>query len=203
MCQAGSAGALAFFYFDHRDAAKLDSRSLLSSLLIQLSNQSNRFCEVLSTLYKAHDHGSRQAGEDELMQCLQDIITLPGQLPIYIILDALDECSNSRGLVSPRADVLEIIKKLINLQTSARFCIFSRLEVDIRRVLEPLSNHTISLDKHDGQNESIAEYIKSVVHSDSMMREWPEEDKRLVIGTLTRRCGGMYAVNFITHCSIF
>src|SRR6266852_6175154 len=195
MCQAGSA-ALAFFYFDHRDAAKLDSRSLLSSLLIQLGNQSDRFCDVLSTLYTAHDRGSRQAGEDELMQCLQDMISLPGQSPIYIILDALDECSDSPGLVSPRADVLEIIKKLINMQTSVHFCIFSRPEVDIRRVLEPLSNHTISLDKHDGQNECIAEYIKSVVHSDSRMREWPEEYKGLVIGTLTRRCGGMYAVKF-------
>jgi hypothetical protein len=150
MCQAGLA-ALTFFYFDHRDAAKLDSRRLLSSLLIQLGNQSDRFREVLSTLYTAHDRGSRQAGEDELMQCLQDMIALPGQLPIYIILDALDECSDSLGLVSPRADVLDIVKKLIKLQTSARFCIFSRPEVDIRRVLGPLSNHTISLDKHDGQ----------------------------------------------------
>ena len=194
MCQAGSA-ILAFFYFDYRDAAKLDSRSLLSSLLIQLGNQSDRFSEVLFTLYKAHDRGSRQAGEDELIKCLQDMISLPGQLPIYIILDALDECSDSPGLVSPRADVLEIIKNLIRLQTSAHFCIFSRPEVDIRRVLEPLSNHTISLDKHDGQTEFIAEYIKSVIHSDSRMREWPEEDKELVIGTLTRRCGGMYAVN--------
>ena len=174
---------------------------MLSSLLIQLSNQSDRYCELLSTLYTAHDRGSRQAGEDELMQCLQDMITLPGQLPIYIILDGLDECSDSPGLVSPRADVLEIVKKLINLRTSARFCIFSRPEVDIRRVLEPLSNHNISLDQHDGQNECISEYIRSVVHSDSMMGEWPEEDKGLVIGTLTRRCGGMYAVKFMTHCS--
>jgi len=139
MCQAGSA-ALAFFYFDHRDAAKLDSRGLLSSLLVQLGNQSDRFSEILSTLY---DRGSQQAGEDELMKCLQDMIKLPGQLPIYIILDALDECSDSSGLASPRADVLEVIKKLLDLQTSARFCIFSRPEVDIRRVLEPLSDHTI------------------------------------------------------------
>ena len=172
---------------------------MLSSLLVQLGNQSDRFSEVLSTLY---DRGSRQAGEDELMKCLQDMIKLPGQLPVYIILDALDECSDSHGLASPRADILEIIKKLIDLQTSAHFCIFSRPEVDIRRVLEPLSNHTISLDKHDGQNECIAEYIKSVVQSDPRMWQWPEEDIELVIGTLTRRCGGMYAY-FITRCSIF
>jgi hypothetical protein len=192
MCQGGSA-KLAFFYFDHRDATKLDARSLLSSLLAQLCNQSDRFYEFLSTLYVAHDRGSRQPGEEELMQCLRDMISLE-KSPVYIIVDGLDECPEPSGLASPRAEVLKIIRELIDMYPRVHLCITSRPEIDIRRVLEPLTSHTLSLDNHDGQHKDIAEYVKFFVHSDSKMREWPEEDKKLVIDAVTRDCSGMYVV---------
>jgi hypothetical protein len=193
---------LAFFYFDHRDAAKLDSRSFLSSLLVQLSNQSDDFFGLLSTLYVAHDRGSRQPGEDELMQCLQGMIS-QGKSPVYIIVDGLDECPDSSDLASPRAEVLEIIQGLVGISPRVYLCITSRPEMDIRHFFDPLTSYTVSLDKQDGQREDIAEYIKFVVGSDSRMREWPEEDKKLVIDTLTQDCGGMYVVVFMMFRCIF
>ena len=190
------AANLAFFYFDYQDAAKQDVRNFLSSLLVQLSNQSDRFRDVLPTLFISHDRGSRQPGEDELLQCLRDMIS-QGESPVYIILDALDECPESHDsseLASPRAEVLEIIQGLIGISPRLYLCIASRPEMDIRRVLEPLTSHTVSLDKQDGQRQDIAESINFVVHSDSRMREWPEEDKNLVIDTLTQDSRGMYVV---------
>ena len=141
----------------------------------------------------ALDRGSRQPAEDELMQCLRDMIG-QGKLPVYVIVDGVDECPDSSDLASPRAEVLEIIQGLVGLSPRVYLCISSRPEMDIRRVLEPLTSHTVSLDKQGGQHEDIAEYIKFVVHSDSRMREWPEGDKQLAIDTLTQDCGGMYAV---------
>jgi hypothetical protein len=189
MCQTGLAN-LAFFYFDHQDAAKQDARSLLSSLLVQLSNQSDRFFEILSAFYMAHARGSRQPGEDELMQCLRDMIS-QGISPVFIIVDALDECPDSSGLASPRAEVLEIIRRLDGMSPRVYLCITSRLEMDIQRVLKPLTSYIVSLDDHDGQHEDVAEYVKYAVYSDPTMQEWPEEAKNLVIGTLTQDCGGM------------
>jgi hypothetical protein len=194
MCQTELAN-LAFFYFDHRDAAKQDARGLLSSLLIQLCNQSVRFREVLSTFYMAHDRGSRQPSEEELMQCLRDMIN-QGKSPVYIVIDALDECPDSSGLASPRAEVLEVIRRLNNISPRVYLCITSRLEMDIRRVIEPLTSHTVSFDNHGGHHKDIAEYVKFVIDSDSTMREWPEEDKKLVMDTLTQDCGGMYVIIF-------
>jgi len=46
MCQTGLS-TLAIFYFDFRDAAKQDARSLLSSLLVQLCDQSDNSSQVL------------------------------------------------------------------------------------------------------------------------------------------------------------
>jgi len=45
---------MAYFYFDFRDAKKQHWNDLLSSLLIQLSYQSDPCCDILSRLYKAH-----------------------------------------------------------------------------------------------------------------------------------------------------
>jgi hypothetical protein len=191
VCQTGLA-TLAFFYFDFRDAAKQDVRSLLSSLLVQLSNRSDNFCTILLELYSAHDHGSQQPSEDALRGCLKDMLTLPGQGEIYIVVDALDECPNSSGYPTPREQVLMIIHELVDLRLPhVHFCIMSRPEVDIRDALGALAVHNVSLHEQAGQNQDISDYIKSVVYSDPKMRRWRDEDKELVIKTLTKKAGGM------------
>ena len=191
LCQTGLA-SLAFFYFDFRDTAKQDVRSLLSSLLVQLSNRSDNFCSILSTLYSTHDRGSQQPSEDALLECLKDMLTLPGQGEIYLVLDALDECPNFSGYPAPREQVLMIMEELIELHLlHVHFCIVSRPEVDIRDALESLAAHSVSLHEQAGQNQDISDYIKSVVYSDRKMRRWREEDKQLVIKTLTEKAGGM------------
>ena len=191
MCQTGLA-TLVIFYFDFRDAAKQDARSLMSSLLVQLSNQSNSFSATLSEFFSTHDQGSRQPSEDALTECLKDMLQIPGQGAIYIIVDALDECPNSYGYPTPREQVLVIIQDLINLHLPhVHFCLTSRPEVDIREVLKPLTMYNVSLHEERGQNQDIIDYIKTVVSSDPKMRRWQEEDRQLVIRTLTEKAGGM------------
>ena len=137
MCQTGLA-SLAIFYFDFRDATKQDARSLLSSLLVQLSHQSHEFSKILSSLHSTHSNGSRQPSVHALMECLKKMLQLPGRGALYLVVDALDECSNSSGYPAPREQVLEIVRELVELcLPDAHFCITSRPEVDIRDVLEP------------------------------------------------------------------
>jgi hypothetical protein len=191
MHEAGLA-TVSYFYFDFRDSAKRDARSLLSSLLLQLSAQSDPFCDVLSTIYSKHDHGSRQPSRDALIQCLKKMLELPGQGPLYIIIDALDESPNSSGLTSPREQVLKILQELVNSHPpDLHLCVTSRPETDIRDVLGPLAVQRMSLHEQIGQNQDIADYINSVVHSHKTMHRWRPEDKKLVIDTLIRRAGGM------------
>jgi hypothetical protein len=183
---------LAFFYFDFRDAAKQDVRSLLSSLLVQLSNRSDNFCTIVSEFYSAHDRGSEQPSEEALIKCLKDILTLLGQGEIYIVVDALDECPNFSGYPTPREQVLKILQELVDLRLPhVHFCIMSRTEVDIRDALEPLAVHNVSLHEQAGQNQDILDYIKFVIFSDPKMRRWRDEDKQLVFKTLTEKAGGM------------
>ena len=191
--EAGLA-SMAYFYFDFRDISKQTHRDLLHSLLIQLSARSDLFCKILSRLYKAHDDGARQPSDSALMQCLKDMLTLPDQRPIYIIMDAVDECPDSSGIPSARKLVLDLVKELVDLRLpNLRICVTSRLEIDIEDTLEPLRSHVVSLHDESGQKKDIAHYIRSVVYSDSgkVMRRWKNEDKDLVIKTLSKRADGM------------
>ncbi|KAH9170743.1 hypothetical protein EDB89DRAFT_2097733, partial [Lactarius sanguifluus] len=205
MSDAGSA-FLAYFYFDFKDTTKQDSRSLLSSLLVQLSDQSDIFCDALSSLYSTHKRGSQQPTVDSLAQCLRDMLTMVGRVPIYLIMDALDESPNNSGIPTSRENVLELVKELAELSyPNLRLCITSRPEYDIRTTLEPLATHQVSLHDENGQKQDIDNYVTFVVHSDRRMKRWREDDKDAVIENLTEKADGMFRWVFcqlevLRHC---
>jgi hypothetical protein len=181
--------SLAFFYCDFREDPKKDRRGLLSSVLVQLCHQSNAYCDILSNLYLQHDKGSRQPSDSSLVQCLKDMTKLPRQAPVYLIVDALDECPN-RALPSPRKKVLLLVEELIESKIpNLRICVSSRPEIDIKVVLETLTSRSISLHDERGQMEDINNYIKSIVNSS--MKRLKAEDKQMIIDVLTKNANGM------------
>jgi hypothetical protein len=183
---------MAYYYFDFRDSKKQDCYGLLSSLILQLSAESYSSFNILSKLYSDHGRGLRKPNIDALKNCMVDMLGLPGQAPIYIIVDAVDECPNLSGTPSAREEVLRLIKELVDLKLpNVHLCVASRPEMDIRMVLESLTSLKISLHDESGQKKDIIEYIKSVVRSDRSMRRWKEEDKQLVVDTLSDRADGM------------
>ena len=191
MCAAGLA-LMAFFYFDFRDTDKQNRRGLLSSLLCQFCAVSDPCYEILSRLYSTHAGGTREPSDSALAQCLMDMLQLEGQPPIYIIVDALDECPNSSGMPTPREKVLEFLEDLIEYQLpNLRICVSSRPEFDIRSVLKPLAPFRVSLHDETGQKKDILDYVSAVVQSDRRMRKWREPEKKLVIDTLSERADGM------------
>ena len=192
-CETGSA-IIAYFYFDFKDLKKQTCRDLLLSLVSQLSTHSSPCCAILHRVYEAHDKGTRQPSDDTLKECLKQMLTLVEHCPVFIILDALDECPVSSGLPPPRSEVLQFVKELVNLRLPGLYiCATSRPEVDIRAVLEPLAFRSVSLQDEIGQKADIVNYVRSVVDSSpsTAMRRWRTDDKNLVIETLTERADGM------------
>ena len=82
---------MTYYYFDFRDVKKQDCDGLLSSLILQLSAESDSCHDILSQLYSDNSRGIRKPSTSALKKCLKDMLSLPGQAPIYIIVDALDE----------------------------------------------------------------------------------------------------------------
>ena len=184
--------SLAFFYHDFREDQKRDLRGLLSSVLFQFCDQSDSYYDILSKFYSTHRSGVENPSDDALVRCLEDILKLPGQAPIFLIVDALDECPDISPIPSHREKALKLVERLIQSNIpNLHICVTSRPEIDIKVVLQPLTFRSISLQDEMGQMEDIERYIKSAVEKDKKNRSWTAQDKQMVIDTLTRNADGM------------
>jgi 2,3-bisphosphoglycerate-independent phosphoglycerate mutase len=201
MRRAGLA-AVGYFYVDFNDHTKQDARGLLSSLLDQLSTQSNPYFDILSGFHARHNQGGERPSETALSKCLKEMLEYPEQAPVFIVVDALDECpgsssrsSRSRTVVpTPRQLVLKVLKGLIELKLeSLHLCVTSRHEVDIQDELNSFKSEPLPVSLYDqrGQLDDIAQYVESVVASDVTMRGWPKRIQRSVVNTLTNESHGM------------
>ena len=183
---------LAYFYFDFRDTNKQDLRNALASLLMQLCAQSDSYCDILSHVHQAHNDGVDKPSTETMITCFKEMLALYNKTPVYIILDALDECPNTPGAPSAREEVLDCLKDLIGLQLpNLHICVTSRPEIDILTALEPLVSYRISIHDELGQKQDIIDFVTSIVHSDRKMKEWRDVEKRVVINTLIEKADGM------------
>jgi hypothetical protein len=191
MCEYGP-DSLAFYYFDFSDTEKNHVRGLLSSLLWQLCDQSDSYCDIVCQFHSAHQDGKKIPIDRELSLCLKAMLRSPGQVPVYLIFDGLDECPNASGMPSNREKVLMLVKDLVDLRLpNLHICLTSRPEVNIRAVLDRSEVRSICLHDEEGQKQDILNYIKSVVHSDPMTQRWKAEVKELAIKVLSQKANGM------------
>jgi hypothetical protein len=184
--------SLAYFFFDFRDKEKQSVRNFLTSLLIQLSVHLDPCRKIMSRIYWAHGNGTEQPSMDALMHYLREVLFVSAQRPIYVIVDAINECPNISGLPSPRKVLLDLLEELVRLRVpNLHICITSRPESDIRSVLAPLAYSTISLHNESGQQKDISDYVRKTVYSNRKMQRWPAKDKKLVVKVLSEKADGM------------
>jgi hypothetical protein len=190
--QKSGLASLAIFYYDFREDSKKHVTGLLSSVLFQLSDQSDSYYDVLSAFYSTHRNGAQSPGDDKLIECLMELLKRPGPRPVYLVIDALDECPSTSSLSSPREQLLSFLEDLVEAQLpNLRICVTSRPEVDIKIILEHLAFRTVSLHDESGQKNDITEYIKSIVNTNKNMQNWNAEHKQLVIDVLSTKADGM------------
>jgi hypothetical protein len=121
------------------------------------------------------------------------MLGLPGQGQIYIIVDdALDECPGTPS-ARENVQVLEFVEEIVGLKLpNVDLCVVSLQEMDIRFVLEPLTTIKVSL--HDEVE------LNAIVRSDWGLRRSNEEDKQLVVDTLSSKADGMYVITCLVFC---
>jgi len=190
--QKSGLASLAIFYYDFREDRKKHVSGLLSSVLFQLCDQSDSYYDILSDFYSTYRNGAQSPGDDELVQCLIDLLKRPGPRPVYLVIDALDECPSTSSLSSPREKLLSFLEDLVEAQLpNLRICVTSRPEVDIMAILGPLAFRSVSLHDESGQKKDIIKYIESIVDTNTNMQNWNLEHKQLVIDVLTKKADGM------------
>jgi hypothetical protein len=147
---------IAYFFFDGRDGQielQLHNK-LIRSLISQLSDtRHGGIPEKLAELHKKC--GDQQPLDDELQDILRHILN--GLSGTYIIIDALDECTD-------RQKTLDWVDELVaytdqNMEKRLHIVVTSRPERDIEEVFGALDQHSIDVGETTA-NQDIMKYLK-------------------------------------------
>lgn len=186
--------AVAYFYFDFNDREKQDSRLMVRSLVSQLSRQSIKLTLTLEILF-SESEAQRQPSLSALLNAAQQLIE--GLPSTYILIDALDECSD-------RKELLNILRKIHAWQLPGLHMFFiSRREGEIENTLGLIVNESNIISIQDENvDPDIRSYIRQRLADDKNLQKWHSNVtiQRQIEQSLVTGAHGMYGK---LHCTIF
>ncbi len=172
---------MGYFYFDFSDPEKQRHENLVRSLIVQFSARASKVPEALETLYSQNKDGQTQPSTDALIAVLEIIFQAFDQS--FIIIDALDECSD-------RQEFLSFINGIIDWKVGKLHILAtSRKETDISEVLDPLITEQISI--QNLVNADIRLYVQERLRNDTKLKKWPDKIRMEIETTLMDGAHGM------------
>ena len=158
---------------------------------MQLCDQCNVIPDALSDLYKTCHSGRSQPSVDSLHKTLR--VILDGFQHVYIIIDALDECTQRQRL-------LYWIKEMISLRIHPLHLLAtSRHEEDIAHFLQTVEIAEIDM-ANEAVDNDIQSYLEWMLHEDVSLRKWNEGVQNEIKSTLLNGAKGMYDLFHINTC---
>jgi hypothetical protein len=116
-----------YFYFEFNDTQKQDSELMLRSLLCQMLQHSVKILASLDALFSSCENGRRQPSVHALSEVSQQI--MQGFTHVYIVIDALDECTY-------RSELMNMLKQVARWRLqNLHLLMTSRKERDIESSL--------------------------------------------------------------------
>ena len=173
---------VAYFYFDFNSVEKQRTPRALRSLLFQLALQLPACLHALEQAYQRCDNGHSQPSDDNIQSMLLSALTLPNQK--YMVLDALDECTD-------RPTLLPFINDLVtSSQHHVRLLATSRRERDIEEELRSVAQHVVNIQSAEVDTD-ISVYVRGRLATDSKLKKWPSGVKDEIAVELMSKANGM------------
>jgi hypothetical protein len=180
--------SLVFFYFDFTVLSKQSIDGLLRSIIAQLSSQS--LLPSARSLYQKFGgkhamKDTRLASEEDLVCTVKDLLTEVSK-PVFLVIDALDECTQVPELLS-------LLAKINSWGIGGlRMLAISRKEKDIQDCISPFMPFQISLE-NALVDQDIKLYIDSRLSSTHRLKRWTQmpDIKQLIQQTLSKGANGM------------
>ncbi|KAJ4321942.1 hypothetical protein N0V94_002654 [Neodidymelliopsis sp. IMI 364377] len=175
-----------YFYFDFNDPQKQNPELLLHSLFYQLLQHSLIMPKGVDALFSSCGNGQRQPSMHALLEVMLQVIQQFTH--VYIVLDALDECTQRSELM----DVLATIAKweLQNLH----LLMTSRRERDIESSLgDYLGEDDAICLQSDVVDKDIQQYVQQRLSSDKSLEKWKKDEsvREEIEATLMREAHGI------------
>jgi hypothetical protein len=190
-CENGASMVTVYFYFDFNDTRKQDPELMLRSLLSQLLQASSKVPESIGNLFLGCGDGQQQPPLHSLLQVTSQV--MQHFTHVYIVLDALDECTKRQDLM----DMLETVAAWQH--TNMHLLMTSRKERDIESSLESYIGGEDSISLHnDIVDEDIHRYILQRLSEDRTLAKWNKDAvvRQEIETTLMQGARGMYVSSF-------
>ena len=165
LCRTSEQQACGYFFFDGRDAQQGFQRheDLLRSLIWQFSQQCDVFPAALNNLYDECNSGVQPPSLEALQRTL--LLILDSFRDAYVIVDALDECSD-------RMKLLDWIREIAGWKVGKlHFLATSRQERDIEMRLLSLQPLSICLEG-ESVDLDIATYLDRMLQDNEESTAW-------------------------------
>jgi hypothetical protein len=186
-CHGNASMVTAYFYFDFNDTQKQDPELMFRSLLRQLLQHSVKIPKAVNALFSACENGHRQPSLHALLELTPQVMQQFAHA--YIVLDALDECTQRQELM----DVLETVAawQLGNVH----LLMTSRKERDIESSLDSYvkEEDTVCLQR-DVVDRDIQRYIQQRLSDDKTLTKWNKDAavRQKIEAALMHGARGMY-----------
>ncbi|KAL7777999.1 hypothetical protein CFE70_004673 [Pyrenophora teres f. teres 0-1] len=156
---------VAYFYFDFNDVQKQDPDLMSRSLVYQLLHQALGVYISTDACFSLHKDETINLSSDFLLNMMRQTVE---HLPqVYVMIDALDECSH-------RSDLMKIIEAVAGWELqNMHLIVTSRRERDIESSLEGLVDpqNEICLQSED-VDKDIQQYIRQRLSDDKGLSKW-------------------------------
>ena len=179
--QAQTGFGLTYFYFDINDNAQQTLEQFLSSLVYALTANSKKY-SLLSSLYEVHQKIYKPT-DSELFDVLKELLEFFTQ--VYIVIDALDECTEYDQLFGAINNILGWT------MSNCHLLVTSRREERILLMMEECTPVEIQLSA-DLIESDITSYIHYAVGNVHKLKRWNPTVQEKVKETLIKGANGMY-----------
>lgn len=153
----------------------------MASILRQLVSQRSAIPQNVQDMYQRYSKGTTRPRLAEVMDCLKSVIESYSR--VFLIVDALDECSESTGARYALLEALKILPKWVYLLATSRAV--STIGTD----LEPCDHLNIVASNHD-----IQLYLEGQLQTQRKLRKHILADptiKDAIITSVIGRAQGM------------
>jgi KaiC/GvpD/RAD55 family RecA-like ATPase len=174
---------LAYFYFSFQDERKQTVTSMLGSILMHLANQGAGISPSVQALFNRHQRMSTRPGKEELVSTL--LMVLEEAEHVYLVVDAMDECSERERLSSVLDTLLDKARSRLHILAT------SRNEADLELALEGIATSTIDIDDSKVDTD-IATHVRARLEEDYQLRAWDGPTKKRIAEALVEGAHGMY-----------
>ena len=174
--------AVGYFYFDFNDTDKQNARKAIRSLMFQFALQTKDCLQALEQQYETCGNGQGQPAENTVLSLLRD--SLSRTKHTYIILDALDECTDREPLFKILDDLIGASREDLHILAT------SRPEKDIEDQLSGIASHNINIESAI-VDKDIYIYVRDRLATDTKLRKWPPAVQDEIITVLTEKSDGM------------